>query len=342
MQAFGTDRVRRGTGEQWVILSLRSKGWVARTPAAATRKDRPGTAVRCDEKYYEVVAANATAGGIRYVLEPWREEHVMRVVDSYDEASEGQRSADHQEVVRRDRGRISANLLGILTGQLPGPVQERMGNELGIWPARLTLISIIPAMTFVALVVNLHVHRRMELEAPLPFWVVLLAGYLLFESGIRFFVAMTQNRPLGSLAGFLGYTAFYLVSPNRKNLIRPVEEASKTSPMSEVPEDVALQDRFQLLEPLLTLLRPAEQHRLAERFGFDYRTMATTVAAVILAFGVLGVVTAVVSLQEGVRLSPTLSFLVSAGLSIEQIVRLRSLQEGPAGSVLGALVRPLA
>ena len=342
MQACGNDRVRRGNGEQWVILSPRSKGWVPRTPATPTRKDRAGTAVRCDEKYYEVVAANATTAGIRYVLEPWREEHIMRVVDSYDEASEAQRAADHHEVVRRDRGRLSANLLGIFTGQLPGPVQERMGNELGIWPARLTLISIIPAMIFVGLVVNIYVHRKMEQEAPLPFWILLVAGYLLIESAIRFLVAMTQNRPLGSLAGFLGYTAFYLVAPNRKNLIRPVEEASKTLLMVEVSEDVGLQDRFQLIEPLLTLLAPAEQDRLAGRFGFDYRKMASTVAAIILVFGVLGVGTAAISLAEGGRLSPILSLLISAGLSAEQIVRLRSLRHGPAGSVLGALVRPLA
>ena len=342
MQAFGTDRVRRGNGEQWVILSPRSKGWVPRTPATATRKDRPGTAVRCDEKYFEVVAANVTGGGIRYVLEPWREEHIMRVVDSYDESSEAQRTADHQDVVKRDRSRISANFLGMLTGQLPAPVQERMGHELGIWPARLTLISILPAMIFIGVVVNLFVHRRMEQEAPLPFWMVLLAGYLLFESGIRFLVAMTQNRPLGSLVGFVGYTVFYLVAPNRKNLIRPLEEALKEPLMSEVPEDVAAQDRVQLLEPLLTLLRPAEQHRLAERFGFDYRKMATAVASIILIFGVLGVVTAVVSLREGLRLSPLLSFFISAGLSVEQIVRLSNLRHGPAGSVLGALVRPVA
>ena len=342
MQPFGTDRVRRGNGEQWVILSLRSKGWVPRTPATATRRDRPGTAVRCDEKYYEVVAATATAGGIRYVLEPWREEHIMRVVDSYDEASEARRSADHHDVVGRERGRLSANLLGVLTGQLPGPVQERMGNELGIWPARLTIVSIIPAMIFILLVLNLHVQRRLEMEAPLPSWAMMLAGYLLLESGIRFFVAMTQNRPLGSLAGFLGYTVFYLVAPNRKQLIRPVEEASKWMPVADVSEEVALQDRCDLLEPLLTLLTPAEQHRLTERFRLDHRRMAHTVAGIILSFSVLGLATSAVSLAEGVRLSPMLSFVVCAGLSAEQIARLWSLRRGPAGSVLGVLVRPLA
>ena len=180
MQGYGTDRVRRGKGEQWIILSSRSKGWVPRTPATMTARDRPGTAVMCEETYYEVVAAVAVEGGIRYVLEPWRDEHVMRVVDAYDATSEARRAADHRDVVRRDRGRISANLLGLLTGQLPGPVQERMGNELGIWPARLTLISILPAMTVVGLVVNLYVHRRMAGAAPLSVLAYPLSGDVLF------------------------------------------------------------------------------------------------------------------------------------------------------------------
>jgi hypothetical protein len=341
MQAYGTDRVRRGNGEQWIILSSRSKGWVPRTPATMTTRDRPGIAILCEEKYYEVVAATVAGTGVRYVLEPWRDEHVMRVVEAYDEASEAHRETDHRDVVRRDRGRISANLLGLLTGQLPGPVQERMGNELGIWPARLTLISILPAMVVVGLVVNLYVHRRMAGEAPLPGWTFVLAGYLLFESALRFLVAMTQNRPLGSLAGFLAYSLYYVVAPNRTTLVRPVESA-RESLVPEVGEDVAASDRYHLIEPLLTLLPPGDQHRLAQRFGFDYRKMAAIVAAVILSFSVLGAGTAVGALLEGGGLSPMLSLIVSGALAAEQGVRLHKLRRGPAGSVLGVIVRPLA
>jgi hypothetical protein len=341
MQSYGTDRVRRGSGEQWIILSRQSKGWVPRTPAAVTRNDRPGTTVRSEEKYYEVVSATATGGGIRYVLEPWRDENVMRVVDDYDEASEARRQAAHQDGVRRERGRLSANILAIFTGQLPGAVQERMGNELGIWPARLTLISIVPAMIFVGVVVNLAVHRRMEQEAPLSLWVLLLAGYLLAESAIRFVVAMTQNIPMGSAAGFIAYALYYLATPGRKNLVRPLEE-SRGPLVPEVTEEKAVSDRYLLLEPLLTLLTPAEQERLAARFGFDYRKMGSIVAAVVLTFGVLGVVNSISLLMEGARLSPALSLLVAGGLAAEQVVRLRKLRERPAGSVLGALVRPLA
>jgi hypothetical protein len=341
MRSHGTDRVRRGNGEQWIILSRQSKGWVPRTPAAVTRNERPGTTVRCEETYYEVVSATATAGGIRYVLEPWRDENVMRIVDDYDEASEARRQADHHDGVRRERGRISANILAVFSGQLPGPVQERMGNELGIWPARLTLTSILPAMVFVGVVVNLAVHRRMEEEAPLPLWLLLAAGYLLAESGIRFVVAMTQNRPIGSAAGFIAYSLYYLAAPGRKNLVRPLEE-SRGSLVPEMTEEKAARDRYLVLEPLLTLLSPADQDRLAAKFGFDYRKMASIVAAVILTFGVLGVVNSISLLIDGARLSPAVSLLVAGGLAAEQIVRLMQLRERPAGSVLGVLVRPLA
>lgn len=341
MQSYGTDRVRRGNGEQWIILSRQSKGWVPRTPAAVTRNDRPGTTVRWEEKYYEVVSATGTGGGIRYVLEPWRDENVMRLVDDYDEASEARRQADHHDGVRRERGRVSANVLAIFTGQLPSAVQERMGNDLGIWPARLTLISVVPAMIFVGVVVNLAAHRKMEQEAPLPLWLLLLAGYLFVESAIRFVVAMTQNQPMGSAVGFMAWSIFYLASPRRKHLVRPLEESRGPLVPEMTPEEAA-SDRYLLLEPFLTLLSPAEQDRLAEKFGFDYRKMASIVAAVILTFGVLGAVNSVSLLMEGARLSPALSLLFAGALAAEQVVRLMKLRDRPAGSVLGALVRPLA
>lgn len=341
MQSYGTDRIRRGNGEQWIILSRQSKGWVPRTPAAGTRNDRPGTTVRCEEKYYEVVSAAATAGGVRYVLEPWRDENVMRIVDDYDEGSEARRQAAHQDGVRRERGRVSANLLAIFTGQLPSTVQERLGNEVGIWPARLTLISILPAMVFVGVVVNLAVHRRMEQEAPMPLWLLLLAGYLLGESAVRFVSAMAQNLPMGSLAGFIAYALYYMASPGRKNLVRPIEE-SKGPLVPAMTEEAAASDRYILLEPLLTLLSPAEQDRLSAKFGFDYRKTASIVASVILTFGVLGVVNSISLLREGARFSPALALLIAGVLAAEQVARLWKLREHPAGSMLGAMVRPLA
>lgn len=338
MQPYGSDKVRRGRGEQWIILSARSKGWVPRTPATMTARDRPGTAVLCEDRHYEVVSATATDGGIRYVLEPWREEHVMRVVEAYDDSSEAAREADHQALTRRERGRITANLLGVLTGHLPGPVQERMGNELGVHPARLTLYSLIPPMIAVGLIVNEVARRKIAQEGPMPLWVVLLAGYLLLESGIRMFVAFSQSRPLGSAAGLIAYSLFYVLSPNRRALMKP-GEATLATPITEAPPDVAMRDAFMLREPLLTLLPPRDQLLLANRFGFDYRKQARIVAAVILAIALAGVASSLVALRDHGRFSALLSLLAAAALAIEQLFRFRAFRRGPAGSLLGTLVR---
>ena len=93
-------------------------------------------------------------------------------------------------------------------------------------------------------------------------------------------------------------------------------------------------------EPLVTLLTPAEQAIVVERFGYNYRTSSFLVAWVILGFSLAGVVTSVVSLTNGFRLSALLSLLTGGFLGVEQMRRLSALQRGPAGSSLAFLARP--
>ena len=69
------------------------------------------------------------------------------------------REAEYQARLRRTRGRTAANLLGILTGHLPAPVQERMGSELGILPTRLTALSLLLPMTLIGFMVYENVDR---------------------------------------------------------------------------------------------------------------------------------------------------------------------------------------
>ncbi|HUP48037.1 MAG TPA: hypothetical protein VNA04_04525, partial [Thermoanaerobaculia bacterium] len=261
-------------------------------------------------------------------------------VDAYDEASEVRRDEEYRAAVARTSGRRAANAGAILTGHLPAAVQERLGSELGILPARLTLVSLILPMLFVALAIQEHVRRVMTHEGPLPLWVILLAMYLLLESGVRLYLAMLQNRPCGSAAGWVVYTVFYLLSPSRRRLPPPLESSAPDRLRLDVTPDVVLQDAFTMREPLLTLLTPAEQRFFEERFGFNYRRSGPAVAVAILLFSTAGVVTSFMSLRGGGGLSPLLSLFAAGGVAAEQVVRLRALRRGPAGSVLGALVRP--
>ncbi len=340
MQAYGTDRLREGDGDRFILLCSRAKGWMARVEKTLTTARHPGTAVAWDGRIFEVVAADAgAAGGVRYVLEPWRDEHVIRVSDSYDAESEARREAEYRAAMAREKQRKSANFAGIFTGLLPASVQEHLGNELGLLPAKLTAISVVVPMLVVAWILIDTVRRIMDPNAAkMPVWALVIAVYLFLESAIRFYLAWMQRRAVGSVIGGIAYLPYYLA--NRGRAVSPFavprgEKLFITTP----PDDVALRDAYSIREPLLSLLSPAEQNALAERFGFDYRKNATIGAGVILVISAIGVISSIVSLP---RLSAVVSLLLASGLAIEQVVRLGALRRGPAGSVLAIFVRPIA
>src|SRR5579864_9833724 len=112
-----------------VLSSRLDKGWTARVAKTLTTAEFPGTAVLWEERYFEVAAAiSLPQGGVRYVLEPWREHLAMRVTDRYDADSEAFRLAELRKNLQRERGRKSASAAGLLTGHLPAIVQDRLGS----------------------------------------------------------------------------------------------------------------------------------------------------------------------------------------------------------------------
>src|SRR5437762_9534418 len=144
MQAFGSDRVRQGDGEQIVLSSRLSKGWTPRVARTLTSAEFPGTAILWDDRYFEVVSAqDLKPGGVRYVLEPWGDHQAMRVTDRYDAESEAFRAGEYRRSIRQEAARKTANIAGVFTGNLPAIVQEQLARELGIMAPSLTFISIL-------------------------------------------------------------------------------------------------------------------------------------------------------------------------------------------------------
>lgn len=343
MQAFGLDRVRPGKPEQWILFSRRSKGWVPRVPKALTTAEFPGTAILWEERIFEVVAAEALpAGGVRYVLEPWRESHVVRVSEPYDAASEERRDAEFRAAIVRERGRKTANFSGVLTGLLPAAVQEQLGSELGILPTKLTSLSLLLPLAYL-IWFGQEMTRHIFNNTPTPSALFLLAIYLFVESGIRLNVAWFHRRPIGSALGFFPYLLFYAAAGKRTGAVSPfaVQRGQKLF-FTQPTDDIALRDAYSMREPLLTLLTPEEQEALRQRFGFDYRKHGFIVAWFILVSAAAGVVSAIASMQYGARLGAVLSLLIGVVLGGEQVLRLAALQRGPAVSMLAAVVRPLA
>ena len=331
MQAFGSDRVRPGEGERMILACRRTKGWTARVAKTLTSAEFPGTAVLWAERYFEVVLEEVLPqGGVRYVLEPWRDSNVMRVVDHYDAATEGQRAEEYRLALLREKSRKSANAIGFLTGHLPAIVQHEMAMELGILPPRLTFLSILSTYAVVAAMVLVCVSYIMRQEVvPLP--LIAIAIYLSVENTIRVLIYWTQSRPIGSTIGWILYLVYWGIAGRGPSPFST--QKGYAVKVTEAPAEIARRDSFAVREAFVTLLAPADQARVAERFGYDYRRDSTAVAVMILIVAVVGIVSSYVK-------GAVIALIIAAALAAEQIIRLIAFRSGPAGSVLRFVVRP--
>jgi hypothetical protein len=299
--------------------------------------------VLIEEQYYEVVAVTERATGVEYQLEPWRDEHVMRHVDRYDDASEKGRLEEHRlarQRVSRRRGTLAA---GVITGQFPAAVQEHYANELGIVAHRLTLVSTLPAWFAFGLCLWLMAGARLQKEpSPVPMPLLMLAALLAFESAVRFMVAWTQNRPMGSFAGVLLYSLFYAVVPRRERFVAPFRAPRGDGIGFTVPPEEELRGALTIRQPLLTLLTPDEQRKLARRFEVDLHRDGVVMAWICLLCSGAGAISLLQKLQAAPSFLRVVSFLIAAVVAVEQPLRLLKLRHGPAGSLLAPLVRPFA
>jgi hypothetical protein len=334
MQAYGSDRVRAGDGERVMLLSRIPKAWTPRAPKTLTTAEFPGTAVLWEERYFEVVDAEPLPqGGVRYVLEPWREMHAMRTIDHYDDAHEAERLDNHRAQLARETKRKSANALSVLAGHLPAGVQEEIGRELGIIAPRLTIISALGVYAVVIALVMWIVSGMMS-HTPRPLPVYLVTGYLFIETSLRFGTAWLIGRPAGSAIGVAGYLIYYFTVADRTRAVSPfAREKGMVVTITDTPADRVQSDALLMREALVTLLTPADQARVAARFGYDYRHQSTIVAMLILFFAAIGVAT---SLHRGA----VISFVAALVIAVEQLYRLVILRSRPAGSILGIAARP--
>lgn len=342
MNPYGSDRLRI-VGEKVILHSPIAKGWKGRSESTLMRGPHPGTAVIWEDRCFEVLTAEALPlGGIRYVLIPWSDEHAMRFVERYDDEAEGARVADYHFVLSQQRKSKIASWSGILLGHLPGAVQQRLAENLGVTPLRMTVVSCVPPMIFLGVYLWFAVGQTLgDGESPLPVWWMFVAAPLAFESVLRFWVAMSQGRGVGSVIGTALYMVWWAISRKRSQMVSPFTPVEELSPKIIAPRaEVAFRDLMEMRGVLLSLLPAAEQVRLAERFGFEYRKHGVGLAALILFFAALGAVTSLLRYQDSGSVSSLLSLIVAGTLTVEQVFRLIKMERGPAGSLLAPLVRP--
>ena len=343
-RALFRDRLGVETGGRLLLDCDAPKGWRGRSPATATSAEHPGTALRWEGDFFEVLEARPLGGeAVRYVLAPWDERHAMRVVESYDAGTEAARELERADVARRSGRHVTLLLVAPLAGSLPGHVQERLESEYNVPARRLTFASALPLwiLGWVSLILLLASSIGGENSLPLP--VPAFGVYLLAESTARLAVCVLQGRPIGTLVGTLLYEAWrHLGRAAERARGRPVAPEKAIWDVDVEAERRAL-DRYRMLEPFAGLLPVDDQVRLAERFGFDGIRWGRIGAIFLLVmfgpFAVTSVLGAFVVFEP-----PDLWRIpLLGGIALEQILRLRKLASGRlAPSVFGLLVRPFA
>ena len=347
---FGSDRVEAlPDGGVWLIC-LKPRGWTPRRGRAQTAGEFPGTAVRWETEVFEVVEAIAGPDGTqRYRLEPWPDRHAIRAIQTYDAASPERRSSERAGYRKSVAKRRLAILFAPILGHLPGAVQSRMESEFGAPAFGMTVASALPlfALGLVSWLYSMAAVYGAGMSAgvaslgeggssipsllPIP-----LAVYFVVESGIRLGLAFLRKEPVGSLPGTLVYAIVEAFCGNR-SLTPPPFRGLPASP------EQALRDRYRMLEAVLGLLPPAEQEILARRFGFEPLRWGRLTAIVLLVVGGANVLASLIAFAAGAGgFRDLLWLLAGAALSAEQIARFHRIARGkPAGSVFGALVRPM-
>lgn len=345
--AFGADRVEVGRGGEIWLTCPSPKSWLPRQEKTLTRAEFPGTAVAWSDGVFEVLRADPQAdGSMRYRLAPWEEGHAIRRLEHYDANSEAGRGAESDDRANRVRRRTLSILLAPLAGLLPGDVQREMESEFGAPALAMTISSALPLLVvgFLGLFRNLLAGLGAGLGFPRfltpPFPIAL---YLFGESALRLGSAFAAGEPMGSLPVVIAFQAWREArSPASAEPPVDAPVADPAAPDSVAERDA--RDRFRMLEPLLSLLRAPEQEILVRRFGFEPLRWGRITAAVLLL--VAGGNAAVSLMNLAARSFGIFDLLwlgIGGSLALEQLARWRSLQRGsPAGSVLGALVRPLA
>jgi len=337
MRSFGSDRVRvRDDGAIVLACRFPKEGWQARVPKTLTRSEHPGTAILWEDAYYEVIEIETLPNSIEYTLAAWSEQHTMRVSMAYDAPSEAQRAADRRDVARRNKGRRTATIFGFLTGHLPAAVQDQLARETGANAPLLTMFSAIPEFAIFGWWLRMFVNFRTG-DGPMPpSWSMWLACFLLLDATIRGGSAFLSGHPMGSVFGLIGYAIYWLFTPKRKQRIAPLAARRGEGTFhTEVSADVQLLDSFTMREPFFTLLPANEQTRLAQRFDYDHRRHASSIAIAILVIALIGVFSSLHS-------RAFIALIVAAYLAAEQLFRLTQFNARPVGSVIGFVIRPMA
>lgn len=183
--------------------------WEGRREGSQTRAAHAGTPVLFERQIFEVMRCERSRRGDRfvYLLAPWDESFPLRPPDEYTPESCEREAAEHRKRLRQGTTARILRLLAPLVALLPARDQRALERELGFPAVRATLVSGAALWSASTAVVVAGMAQSFA-PRPLPglAWAgtaLPWAGYLAFESAVRFISAIRVDEPMGSLPVWL-------------------------------------------------------------------------------------------------------------------------------------------
>lgn len=186
--------------------SLREwESWKARVEGDLVRATFPGTPVRVEGEWYEVVRAEPVGARFVYYLAPWDERFPLREPQELSPEACRREHARQQERERRRQAATVLSMIAPLVGLLPAEEQERIERELGLPAVRATLLSALtfglPAMCLVSAGLAVATQPRLALQYPALAWTagILWLSLFVFADSVVRLVHAVAGEAAGSL-----------------------------------------------------------------------------------------------------------------------------------------------
>lgn len=153
----------------------------------------PGTAVKIEDKLYEIVNYYFKDEKHFYVLEPWNDSFTIRTIIEWNKEEEKKFKEEYLKEKKKEIKAKIAFIFQVFLGFLPQNYQEKLAEKIGLDPLKATFWSALFEFLFSLSIVVLNIILQF-----FPKWLVILFFFSLIEGALRLIYTISSSEPIGS------------------------------------------------------------------------------------------------------------------------------------------------
>lgn len=186
-----------------IVLPFPNQKFHIRKEGSQTYAPHPGTAIKIENKLYEIVNHYFKDEKHFYVLEPWNDSFTIRTIIEWNKEEEKKFKEEYLKEKKKEVKRKFAWAFQIFFGFLPPNYQEKLAEKIGLDPLKATFWSalfefLFSLCIFVLNIISQYVSIYGTHIKFVPKWLVALSFLTLIEGMLRLIYTISSNEPIGS------------------------------------------------------------------------------------------------------------------------------------------------